>query len=122
MRKIRVQVSDAIQLSVVLVSGTEEFRAFNRIKRKYLAEMNSRQTKASDDEPCNTEVANSAIVRGALLALAEVPQEELPEYLDAAWKPKGRPAIKVTPSQHVEQPEAEPKPDADLPERASLLH
>lgn len=117
-RKTRLQVSGAVQLSVVLLPGTDEFRAYNRIKRKYLAEMNARQISASDDELCKVEVANCAIVRGSLFALDEVPQEHLPEYFDAAWKPKGRPAVKSPSSQDIDKSESESQPE----ERDTLLH
>ena len=117
-RKTRIQVSGAVQLSVVLLPGTDEFRAYNRIKRKYLAEMNARQINASDDELCKVEVANCAIVRGSLFALDEIAQEHLPEYLDAAWKPKGRPAIRPSSSQDVDKSESDSQPE----EQATLLH
>src|SRR5689334_9614174 len=116
-RKTRLQVSGAVQLSVVLVPGTDEFRAYNRIKRKYLAEVNARQLNASDDEICKVEVANCAIVRGSLFALDEVPQEHLPEYLDAAWKPKGRPAVRP-PVHDIDKSESDTQPE----EQATLLH
>ena len=117
-RKTRLQASGAVQLSVVLLPGTDEFRAYNRIKRRYLAEMNARQISASDDELCQVEVANCAIVRGSLFALDEVPQEQLPEYLDAAWKPKGRPAVKPPSSQGIDKSESDSQPE----EQATLLH
>ena len=105
------------RLSVTLVPGTEEFRAYNRIKRRYLAEINERQRHASDDEPCKTDLGNCELVRGSLFALDDVPQTELPNYINAAWKPKGRPATDVDIDEHDET-----RSDADLADRDILLH
>ena len=115
-RRARLSVSGCVQLSVTLIPGTEEFRAYTRIKRKYLAEMNELQKNASDDEPCKTDLGNCELVRGALFALDDVPQKELPNYINAAWKPKGRPATETFDEGD------ETHSNTDLTERGTLLH
>jgi len=112
-------VSDAIHLSVTLVPGTDEYRAYNRIKRMYLAEINERQKHASDDEPCKTELGKCELVRGAILALADVPQKDIPDYIDAGWKRKGRPHLGVD-EQESEDEQADS--DSRLNDRTPLLH
>jgi hypothetical protein len=107
----------AVVITVTLEPGTEEYRAYNRIKRKYHDEMAERQKSVSDDEPCETHFRNSEVGRGAVLALDHVPQKELPEYIDAALKPKGRPASKG----EIEDG-GETNSEASLDERATLLH
>jgi hypothetical protein len=106
-----------VVITVTLKPGTEEYRAYNRIKRKYHDEMAKRQKSASDDEPCETHCRNSEVGRGAVLALDRVPQEELPEYIDAALKPIGRPSRK----RKIEDGGATDS-DAGFDERATLLH
>jgi hypothetical protein len=116
-RRIKLSLSDCVQLSVMLVPGTEEFRAYTRIKRKYLAEMNERQKDASDDEPCKTHLGNSELVRGSLFALDDVPQKDLPNYIHAAWKPKGRP----TTNAQIEEPD-DTASDSSLNDQATVFH
>jgi len=107
----------SVKLSLTLVPGSEEFRAYTRIQRKYLDEMNKRQKEQSDDVPCKVSHNSCDIVRGSLFALDEKPKEELPNYMDAAFKPKGRRAL------NAETPGADgTDSDANLDERATLLH
>jgi hypothetical protein len=107
----------SVKLSLTLVPGTEEFRAYTRIQRKYLDEINKRQKEASDDVPCKVSNNSCDIVRGSLFALDEKPQEELPNYMDAAWKPKGR-----QPTNTETRDDDKTDSDAKLDEQATLLH
>lgn len=116
-RSIKLSVNRVVKISLTLVPGTEEYRAYVRIKRKYLTEMNERQKNTSDDEMLKTDLGNCELVRGSLFALDQVPQEELPNYIDAGWKPKGRKALNT-----VTEDDNETDSDRDLDERATLLH
>jgi hypothetical protein len=112
-----VRSPDAIVISVTLEPGTEEFRAFNRVKRKYHEEMAKRQKNASDDDPCETHFRKSEVGRGGILALDNVSPEKLPEYIHAATKPIGRPSANAD-----EDSTERTSPDAKLDDRATLLH
>jgi hypothetical protein len=87
---------EAVSVTLHLVPDTDEYRMYNRIKRKYLREMAKRQSDASDDEPCDTQLGHSELVRAALIALDRVDEKELPEVIHAARKKKGRPEIADT--------------------------
>lgn len=110
--------ASTVIITLRLEPGTEEYRAYNRIKRKYHDEMAKRQKSASDDEPCKTHLGNCEMVRGSLFALDQIDQTELPEYIDAAWKRKGRPSLNAGGEEGNEQTNS----DADLNEQALLLH
>jgi hypothetical protein len=100
MAKVKIQgPKEGCTLTLPIVGGTEEFRLYNRLKRRYLTECALRQRDASDDEPCETELGNSEIVRAGLLALDQLEPEDLLVVLAAAKKKKGRPEMKVTASQ-----------------------
>jgi len=104
----------SVQILVTLKPETDELRAYNRIMRKLQDEINKRQKGLSDDVPCVKPPNNCALVRGALFALDNVRQEELPDYFDLAWKPKGRKAIGDT--------SGETDSDSGLEDRPTLLH
>jgi len=108
----------SIKIALTLVPGTDEYAAFLSIKNKYQDEKDRRRKANASNQLCKTDTGNCELVRGALLALDRVSQEELPEYIDSAWKPKGRHAL----ISEIENPEKQTDSDTQLDGRATLLH
>jgi hypothetical protein len=106
----------SIKISLWLVPGTPEFKAYNCIVKKYVKETANRQDAESDDTPVKRPYVVSDIARASILAFADVPQEKVPDYVDAAWKHKGRKSSSV-------DADAGSEPDADsVDDRPTLLH
>jgi hypothetical protein len=89
------------------------------IKNKYQDEKAKRRKANVTNQLCKTDTGNCELVRGALFAFDQVvPQEELPEYIDSAWKHKGRHAL----NSDIEDPDSQTDSDAKPDSRATVLH
>lgn len=106
----------SFKISLWLVPGTDEFRAYNQIVNDYIDELSKRRETATADTTCPNSWGKSDIARGAILALADVPPKKLPNYIQAAWKHKGRKAL------NPDTDGDEAHSDTDLEERPTLLH
>lgn len=117
MSKRRRYPVGTIQISLYLVPGTDEYSAFVSIKNKYQDEMNKRR-QANPNQLCKTDTEKCELIRGSLFALDQIPQEELPAYIDSAFKQKGRHSLKPD----IDESEKADS-DAKLGDRANtLLH
>lgn len=108
----------SVKINLTLVPGSDEYSAYVSIKNKYQDEMLKRRKANVTNQLCKTDTGNCELVRGALYALDEVPQDELPDYINSAWKPKGRHAL----NSEIKEPEKQTDSDAKLDDRDTILH
>jgi hypothetical protein len=106
-----------IKLSVNLIPGTDEYVAYVSIRNKYQDEMSRRRKASSTVQLCKADLGNCEMVRGALFALDNVPPEELPNYIDSAWKQKGRHSLNNV----IEQTEKQADSGTQLDDQAAVI-
>ena len=116
--KNRKLPAGTIRILLNLIPGSDEYSAYVSVRNKYQDEMSNRRKANLTGQVCKADTGNCELMRGALYDLDQVPQDNLPDYIDAAWKPKGRHAL----NSQIEATEQQTDGNTTLDDRDITLH